>query len=157
MTIWLYPSSGCKFVYYCTKSCVISSNISKEERDWNRQQYQRNRDLPPGSNVSRYPHYAGGMPPGFGPMYPPGEPPVFPRDRYSPGEWRERDYRREYDREFDRRHPSNSWDEYCTSVPGMKANQKNKLYLRRFYFILVCKSIWQICPSQTFYLCYSVL
>lgn len=72
------------------------SGLNKEECDSNRQQYQRSRDLPSGSNANRYPHYPGRMPPGFGPMYPPTDPSSFPRGRYSSGECQERDYRQEH-------------------------------------------------------------
>lgn len=92
--------------------CIFLISASgKDDRDWNRA-YPRNRDMIASSNQQRYSAHYTGMPQGFGPapMYPGSESGTgmgnFPRDRYSPGEWR--DYRRDYEREFDRRHQSNS-------------------------------------------------
>ncbi|KAB0801325.1 hypothetical protein PPYR_05679 [Photinus pyralis] len=77
----------------------VDKRVPAIKEEW--RQYPRSgRDTVAGLN-SR-PMYNAHYGPNFGPtsaMYPPNDQP-FPRDRYSPGEWRppERDYRREYDR-----------------------------------------------------------
>lgn len=77
---------------------MFCSKLNNDDgRQWSRQHYQRPREMPPMGNPDRYTgHYSSG---------PPGFQPVYPGDRYSPGDWRaERDFRRD----FDRRHTSNS-------------------------------------------------
>ncbi|XP_025837441.1 chromodomain-helicase-DNA-binding protein 1-like isoform X1 [Agrilus planipennis] len=65
--------------------------------DWRSFQRSRDASVIPISARPMYPTHYPPFVPG-GPMYAPGDQP-FPRDRFSPGEWRpERDYRREYDR-----------------------------------------------------------
>lgn len=80
-------------------SRAIDKRVTAIKEEW--RQYPRSgRDTV--ASLNSRPMYNTHYGPNFGPtsaMFPPNDQP-FPRDRYSPGEWRppERDYRREYDR-----------------------------------------------------------
>lgn len=96
----------------CYIIVFYSSSGIKEDRDWNRPYPRSNRDSIAPIGQQRYSNHYPNLGGNFGPsnIYPCSETPTaFPRDRFSPGEWRpERDYRRDYDRDYERRHPPSS-------------------------------------------------